>query len=60
MCLQRRKLSPGYLGLSSSLYRGENNWMGFYSAHSSKQTCKQEVTRNGRVVAHTHCHTLFA
>lgn len=49
MCWQGKKLSLGYLQLSSSIRRGENNWISFYSVHSSKQTCKQEVTRNWRM-----------
>lgn len=48
------KLSPGYLQLSSTANRGQNNRIGFYSAHSSKETCKQEVTRNWRDMGTPH------
>lgn len=52
MCWQGKKLSLDYLQLSSSIRRGSNNWISFYSVHSSKQTCKQELTRNWRDVLH--------
>lgn len=38
--------------LPAALNRGENNRIGFYSARSSKQRCKQGVTRKWRAVAH--------